>query len=169
MSMIVVGKFGAVHGVKGYIRVHSFTDPKENIVEYLPWQVQTTKNKAWSPIDISHTQWQGDQLVVQIRGINDRDEAKRYTNLTIGVDRDQLPVIDSEEEAFYWSDLIGLQVVDQNKAILGTVDGYFETGANDVMVVKGEQEHLIPYIDDVIQTVDLVAKTITVNWEEPQD
>lgn len=161
---VIIGRFGKVHGVKGDIRVQSFTDPLENIVQYLPWQIRPSNKSAWQPVDISHTQWQGDQLVVHVRDVNDRDEARRFTNQEIGIERSQLPELTDEDE-YYWADLIGLTVVNTKGVTLGTVDNFFETGANDVMVVKGEREHLIPYTKYAIVTVELATKTITVEWD----
>lgn len=162
---VIVGKFGSVHGVRGEIKVHSFTEPAKNIVNYLPWQIKPSKNSDWQAVEIAKTSWHGDQLMVQIAGITDRDEAKRFTNLEIAIERDQLPALDEDEH--YWSDLIGLTVVDLNKEVLGVVDSFFETGSNDVMVIKDDEneEHLIPYTDDVIKKVDLGTKTIQVEWE----
>lgn len=168
-NKVVVGKFGSVHGVRGDIRVHSFTEPTKNILSYQPWQIRRSKAKDWLPIEISHSQWHGEQLVVRIEGINDRDEAKQLTNLEIAVNRDQLPELPEDQDQYYWSDLMGLNVVNTHGVGFGIVDSYFETGANAVMVVKGDHDHLIPYTKDAIIEVDIAGKTITVDWDYESD
>lgn len=166
---VVVGRFGSVHGVKGDIRVHSYTEPAKNILSYLPWQIRRSANQEWEAIEISHSKWHGEQLVVHLKDINDRDEAKKFTNLEIAINRDQLPKLDKSPDQYYWSDLIGLKVINTQGVDLGTVDGYFETGANEVMVVKGDHEHLIPYTQYAILKVDLDDQTITVDWDEESE
>ena len=101
---------------------------------------------------------------MQLKDCNDRDAAAMLTGTEIGVYRSQLPAVESDD--FYWNDLIGLQVVTNSGRLLGRVDHLIETGANDVMVVKGEQECLVPYIkDQVIESVDLEAGEIRVDWD----
>lgn len=163
-DMVIVGRFGKVHGIKGDIRVQSFTDPPGNIVDYLPWQIRSSSKSEWRVVDISQTYWQGDQLVVHVRDTNDRDDAKRYTNQEIGIARSQLPEL-TEENEYYWSDLIGLTVINTKGVTLGTVDSFFETGANDIMVVKGEREYLVPYTKYAILNVELTTRTINVDWD----
>lgn len=166
-NKVIVGRFGSVHGVRGDIRVNSFTEPTKNILQYLPWQIKPTAKSDWQTVEIAKSSWHNDQLIVQIADVTDRDEAKRYTNLDIAIEREQLP--DTDQDEHYWTDLIGLAVVDLDGKALGVVDGFFETGSNDVMVVKRDQEEiLIPYTsgtNGVIKHVDLDNKTIKVDWE----
>ena len=81
MSKVVIGKFGSVHGVKGDIKVHAFTESNENILQYQPWQYRPTAQSDWQELDILQSSWHNDQLVVRIAGFTDRDEAKKLTNL----------------------------------------------------------------------------------------
>lgn len=162
-SKVVVGKFGAAHGVRGEIKVYSYTDPIENIVEYLPWQIKLNRNTEWQTIEVEGLRWHGDVLLAKIHGIDDRDVVRAYTNLEIAIDRDQLP--ETDEDEYYWSDLIGLTVYDQNGTELGKVDSHFDAGSNDMMVVKGEDEFYIPYTADTVTKVELDEKRIFVNWE----
>lgn len=165
-NKVVVGRFGSVHGVKGDIRVHSFTEPSNNILTYLPWQIQRSGQDDWHQIKLSQHNWHNEQLVVRIEGVTDRDEAKQYTNLDIAINRDQLPELEQGQDQYYWSDLMGLTVVNTHGAILGIVTSFFETGANEVMVVKGDLEHLIPYTEHAVIKVDLTDRKITVDWDE---
>ncbi|HDN69444.1 MAG TPA: 16S rRNA processing protein RimM, partial [Gammaproteobacteria bacterium] len=95
---------------------------------------------------------------------HDRDAAAALTGTDIGIYRSQLPPVDADE--YYWSDLMGMQVITKDDQVLGVVDHLLETGANDVIVVKGEQEHLVPYIKgQVVKSVDLEARIIRVEWD----
>jgi 16S rRNA processing protein RimM len=105
----------------------------------------------------------GDGLAAKLAGLEDRDAALRLKGLQIAVPRAALPPTQSNE--YYWTDLLGMQVVTVQGVSLGTVDQMMETGANDVMVVAGERERLIPFIGDVVKTVDLAARLITVDWD----
>ncbi len=162
---VIIGRFGSVHGVQGDIRVFLYTDPPEMALECLPWQVEI--KGEWQPLKLAHTKWHGDQLVVRINNINDRDLAKQYTNLNICINRSQLPCL--KEGEYYWVDLIGLRVIDQNGIELGIIEHFEPTGSNDVFVVKGSKEYCLPYLDDVVKAVDLKAGTMKVIWEEDED
>ena len=100
----------------------------------------------------------------KLEGIEDRDAAKAWVGSEVAVERDRLP--DTDEGEYYWFDLIGAEVVDAGGRRLGRVQGLMETGANDVMVVRGERERLIPFIvEQVVKAVDLDARRITVDWD----
>jgi len=158
---VVVGRFGRAHGVRGDIFVISFTDPISNILNYHPWLI---KNKGeWEALPIASTHYNQQEIIAHIEGCDDRDLAKKYTNAEIAVPLSSLPKLDQEE--FYWSELIGLHLINQDGKDLGEVTEILETGANDVLVVKGDTEHLVPYTKEVILNVDLDAQQILVNWE----
>jgi 16S rRNA processing protein RimM len=95
---------------------------------------------------------------------HDRNEADRLRGYLIGIKKNDLPIL--EKGKYYWSDLIGLEVFNQEKFNFGVVDSIMETGSNDVLVIKGEKETLIPYLDNVILNIDLVKKSILVDWDE---
>ena len=105
----------------------------------------------------------GKFIVVQFDGINDRDEAALLTHAEVQVQRSQLP---ESEDGYYWADLIGLNAITKDGVELGVVESLMETGANDVLVVKGDRDRLIPWIEnEVIVQVDLAGKTLTVDWD----
>jgi 16S rRNA processing protein RimM len=158
---VVVGRFGRAHGVRGDITVISFTDPPHNILDYQPWLIE--KNGEWQPVIIASTKLHNQDIIAHIKGCDDRDIAKKYTNAEIAVPLDALPKLDGEE--FYWSELIGLHVINQEGKALGEVIEILETGANDVLVVKGDTEHLVPYTNAVVLKVDIAANQILVDWE----
>lgn len=159
---IVVGRFGRVHGVKGFITVHSFTEPRDNIFKYGDWRVCI--NKTWQPLEILKAEIQSKSIIVLIKGYEQREIASRLTNAEIAVSRANLP--EPEPGEYYWHDLIGMSVMNLTGESFGTVVDIMPTGANDVLVVRGEKKHLIPYLpEQVIKTVDMDQKKITIDWD----
>lgn len=161
-TIVIIGSIGAPHGIKGWLRVNSYTRPKENIFEYEPWLLQF-KNQ-WRELQFTAYECSHNRLLVKLADCDDRNQASLYTNANIGVFRSQLPALSNDE--YYWSDLENLTVINQQGVILGQVSHLFETGSNDVLVVKGEKEYLIPYIfDQYILHIDLENGRIEVDWD----
>jgi len=130
---VPLGYISAVHGVKGFVKVHSWTRPMEAILDYRPWLLGEQK----SPVKIIDGRKQGKGLVALLPGFEDREQAITLVGQQIFVGRDQLPA--TAEGEYYWSDLEGLEVHTTNGDLLGRVDRLMETGANDVLVVRGER------------------------------
>lgn len=160
--MVVIGRLGSPYGVRGWIKLFSFTEPVDNILRYPHWFIED-KAAGWLPIQPAETQVSSNHIRVKFAGCDSPEQARLYTQLQIAVTRDQLPALESGE--YYWSDLEGLKVINQQGVELGYVQHLFSTGANDVMVVKGERERLLPYIKDVVLKVDLVQKQVLVDWD----
>jgi 16S rRNA processing protein RimM len=159
---ISVGKISGVFGVKGWVKVFSFTDPRENILTYSPWLLQ--KGDQIKTVNVVDGQLQGKTIVAQLAGIDDRDQAESLMGWDIFITQDQLPKAAKGE--YYWSDLIGLQVETIDGVQLGAVDSLLETGANDVIIVQGERERVIPFLQGrTIIKVDLDAGNIIVDWD----
>ncbi len=159
---ISVGKISGVFGIKGWVKVFSFTDPRENILTYSPWLLQ--KGDQIKTVNVVDGQLQGKTIVAQLAGIDDRDQAASLMGWDIFITQDQLPKAAKGE--YYWSELIGLQVETINSAQLGVVDSLLETGANDVIIVQGERERVIPFLQgQTIIKVDLDAGKIIVDWD----
>jgi 16S rRNA processing protein RimM len=159
---VVLGRISGLFGVKGWIKIHSFTEPREAILDYDDWLVGNEGN--WKSAKLAEGKRHGKTVIARLAGIDDRDAAVEYVNELVGVPRGVLPA--TAEGEYYWLDLEGLQVVHRDGTLLGKVDHLMETGANDVLVVRGDREILIPYIrHDVIEDVDLAAGVIRVNWE----
>ena len=166
---VTLGKVGAVYGIKGWLKIHSFTDDQEAILDYFPWSLKLG-NKVQS-VEITDWRKHNNGLVVKVAGIDDRDIAQKLVGSEIFVSEDALS--DLPEGEFYWRDLIGMAVVTDKGYDLGHVSDIMETGANDVLVVKanlkdgfGKKERLIPYLmDQVILSISAEDKQICVDWD----
>ncbi|MDP1665068.1 MAG: ribosome maturation factor RimM [Methylobacter sp.] len=159
---ISVGKLSGVFGIKGWVKVFSFTDPRENILTYSPWLLK--KGDDTKTVNVVDGQLQGKTIVAQLTGVDDRDQAASLMGWDIFITQDQLPKAAKGE--YYWSDLIGLNVETIDGVQLGVVDSLLETGANDVVIVQGERERVIPFLQgQTIINVDLNAGKIVVDWD----
>lgn len=163
---LIFGKIVGVYGVQGWIKIESWTRPREAIFNYGVWQIGT--EQGWQAFTVVTGRKQGPGLVAQLQQIPDRDQARTLIGAAIAVARDQLPPVARGE--VYWADLEGCTVINRAGVELGTVSHLLETGANDVLVVSRPDEtggeHLVPYIESVIDRVDLESKTIQVDWDE---
>jgi len=159
---ISVGKISGVFGVKGWVKVFSFTDPRENILTYSPWLLK--KGGETKTVNVVDGQLQGKTIVAQLAGIDDRDQAAALMGWDVFITRNQLPKAAKGE--YYWSELIGLRVETIDGVQLGVVDSLLETGANDVIIVQGERERVIPFLQgQTIINVDLDEGKIVVDWD----
>jgi 16S rRNA processing protein RimM len=161
--MVVMGKVVGAQGIQGWVKVQTFTEYLDSLLDYGTWYVGN--EQEWRPLEVLEANVHGGKvLIAKLQGIADRTAAEKYKGLLIAVPRAELP--EKEEGEYYWSDLIGLTVENLEGESFGTVDSLLETGANDVLVVKGESgEKLIPFIDSVIKQVSLKDKTIRVDWQ----
>lgn len=160
--MIVIGKISGVFGVRGQVRVNSFTDPGQNILTYNPWYLG--QQDDWKKYELESGQPHGRGIIARLRGYTDRDSAMKLVGCNVAVHRQQLPPTPAGE--YYWSDLEGLTVVTADGVVLGQVSYLFETGSNDVMVVRGDRQHLVPFIrQQVVRQVDMDAGQILVDWD----
>lgn len=159
---LAVGKITGAHGIRGWVKVYSYTDPVENILDYSPWQIFT--QGQWREVKVLEGRVQGKGVVARLEGVNDRNAAELLQQVPIEVARDAFP--DADEDEFYWDDLEGLSVVNREGVVLGTVSHLFETDAHPILVVvDGETERMIPYVDHYIDDVDLDAKKVIVDWQ----
>jgi 16S rRNA processing protein RimM len=155
---LVVGKIVGLHGVGGWVKLESWTQPRTRIFAYQPWRVGERE------ISGARGHEQGKGLIAKLPGCEDRDAAAALVGAVIQVPRSVLPKPKRGE--FYWVDLEGLEVITAGGKSLGKVSHLFATGANDVLVVNGERERLIPYVTgQFVKKVDLDAGCITVDWD----
>ncbi|BES72505.1 ribosome maturation factor RimM [Marinobacter nanhaiticus D15-8W] len=164
----VVGRITSVFGVKGWVKVYSYTDPMEGILDYPHWHISQGGKKV--DLEVVEGKRHGPGIVVRLKGVNDRDQARSYCGLDVMVPIESLPELPEGE--YYWHQLEGLAVTTPEGDILGVVKHLMETGSNDVIVVRptpksiDNRERLIPYLpDQVIQSVDLAAGTIVADWD----
>ncbi|GED23702.1 ribosome maturation factor RimM [Halomonas halmophila] len=167
---VVLGKLTSPYGVKGWLRVYSYTSPMEGILEYNEWVLG--HRGVESRYRVAQGRPQGKGLVARLEGVEGRDQAEALAGAEILLSTAELPEL-SEDSDFYWYQLEGLAVETTEGVDLGVVDYLFETGANDVLVVKareddseGKRERLLPFLPDVvIQRVDLEAGRMVVDWD----
>ncbi len=157
-----MGRIAAPFGIKGWIKVQPYSEDPGTLMDFVSWRVGRGEQQAHYTVDI--VQNHGKALVAKLAGIDDRDAADALRGQEISVAKRDLPP--PEENEFYWSDLIGLTVVNREGIELGKVDSLMEGGANDLLVVKGAREHLIPFVAAFVGKVDLAGGTIEVDWGE---
>ena len=159
---VKLGRIVGLFGVRGWIKVYSYTEPREAILGYDDWLL--SRDGDWQRVELAEGKRHGKAVIARLQGIEDRDAAAELLGSDIGVDRDALP--DPGAGHYYWADLEGLTVLHKDGTELGKVASLMATGANDVLVVDGQGERLIPFVmGTVILDVDLAAGVIRVDWE----
>lgn len=157
-----MGRIAAPFGIKGWVKVQPYSEDPGTLMDFESWRIGRGELQTYYAVEAA--QGHGKALVAKLAGIEDRDAAYALRGQEISVAKSALPP--PEENEFYWSDLIGLKVVNREGIELGRVDNLMESGANDLLVVKGTREHLIPFVAAFIGKIDLAGKTIAVDWGE---
>ncbi len=164
---LVVGSINGVYGIKGWVKVFSYTSPIEQILAYQPWKLR--RGAKHQVLEVEDGKLHGKGVIVLPDGFQTRNDAESLIGFEIVVSRDQLPEL--KEGDFYWHELEGLTVVNEAEEILGVVSKMIETGANDVLVVVAsessidDRERLIPLVmDKVVLAVDLTTGIVQVDW-----
>ncbi len=163
---ILVGKVSGVHGIQGWVKVYSYTRPVENLLQYSPWWLQSDSKTSvkYIPVD---SRLHGKKLFVHLKDVIDRDAAAGLVNRNIFIERSSLPALPAGE--FFWCDVIGLRVINTDGTELGVVENVVETGANDVIVVAGQQRELIPWVkDEYVLDIQLESGVLKVDWHGTQ-
>lgn len=186
---IMMGRITGVYGVKGWVKVFSYADPMESIVDYNPWYIRPQSRKSvkslsvrslpdnqksspWTKVKITAGKRHAKTVLAKFEHCNNRDEAQLYIGSEIAIEQNQLETL-SDTDGYYWRDLLGLHVINQQDIELGVVTNILETGANDVLVVTAEnvtevgiKEHLIPWTMHLaIVAVDLEQGVVEVDWD----
>lgn len=158
---VAMGYIKGVFGVKGWVKVHSDTEYTDSLLDYPQWQL--SKDGQIKTVSIAESKISGDELQVRFDGITDRDSAALLRGFTIEIDRASFAETDDNE--YYWTDLIGMQVHNRTQENLGTVSSLMQTGAHDVLVVDGAfGRKLIPFVSQYIDEVNLPQQQIVVDW-----
>ena len=157
---LIVARINGVYGVKGWVKLHSFTEPMENVLGYANWTLR--RRGQWQAITIDDGRRHGKGLIAHIKGVDDRNEAELLKGSEIAIPREQLPGL--AEDDYYWHQLEGLSVVN-GEELLGRIDHMLETGANDVLEVDGDRRRMVPFTRDAVTQVDLGRRRIVVDWD----
>lgn len=163
-----MGRVAAPYAVKGWIRVQTFTEYVDSLLDYDIWWLGREEGRGnasaagWKAYRLLEGKVHGQTLLVQLEGVDGRDAAEALKGLDVAVDRAEFP--DADEDEYYWDDLMGLEVLNTEGVVLGKVAGLMETGAHDVLRVMGERERLIPFVDAYVREVDQDSKRILVEW-----
>lgn len=163
---VLLGRIVGVYGVRGEVKIESFTEPRLAIFDYLPWLLETAPGEI-EEIDKVQGRAQGKGVIAMLTGVDDRNQAAALIGAQIFIPRAALPA--AGEGEVYRADLEGLDVVNAQGASLGRVSHLFDTGVHPVLVTREDngREHLIPFVPGVyVQAVDLDARRITVDWQE---
>jgi 16S rRNA processing protein RimM len=162
-NFVVMGRINGVFGTRGWLKIHSYTRPRENVLGYRTWSL--SRDGDWHTFTLAGRRRQGGALIVSLESIRDRDDAAAWIGCDIAVARDDLPA--EEPGEYYWTDLVGLEVVNLEGTVLGRIERLLETGANDVLGVDGDRQRLIPYVTGVyVISADLEVGRMRVDWHE---
>jgi 16S rRNA processing protein RimM len=160
-DLVIMGRILAPRGIKGWLKIKTFSEEADALADFDVWWLK--QGERWSQRNVEATELVHLGFSAKLEGVEDRNAAELMRGIEVAVSRGDLP---DHEDAIYWVDLIGLEVVNLAGEALGTVDSLMETGANDVLVVKsGDKNLLIPYTERTVHEVDLKVKRVVVEWQ----
>jgi 16S rRNA processing protein RimM len=157
---VVLGQVGGAFGVQGWVRIQSYTDPPENILDYRRWQLG--RAGQWREVEVEDGKMTAKGVLAKLAGVATPEEARLVTGSEIAVGRDELPAAAPGE--YYWSDLEGLQVYGREDVLLGRIEEFRATPAGTVVVIRGERQHWVPFVKERIVSVDLDAGRVVLDW-----
>jgi 16S rRNA processing protein RimM len=155
-----MGRIVAPYAIKGWIKLQTFTEHLDGLLGYPVWHLGREGN--WREYRLLDGKVHGQTLLASLEGVNDRDASEALQGMEVAVLRNEMP--EADEDEYYWDELVGLAVANIQGEALGRVVGLLETGAHDVLQVQGERMRLIPFVEAYIQSVDVAAGTIVVDW-----
>lgn len=159
---IEIGQIAGAHGIKGEVKVQTFSRHPKDVLQYDQWWLMFEHPEPFlieeGRVSKNH------QVVVRFKKVKDRNQAETLKGVMVVVKASQLPKLPEGE--YYWRDVMGLKVVNQNDEVLGKVTKIHETGANDVLQIDGNEERLIPWVDQFVKRIDLENGIIRVDWED---
>lgn len=169
-SPVELGRFGSVYGVRGWIRIHSYTEDPESIFDYQPWYISSSDG-TWRSLCLEEWKRHGNGYICKLDGFDQREESQSMTGVSVYVDESSLPPLPEGE--FYLNELLGMRVINTEGYDLGVVDSFLETGANMVLVVKaneddayGKKDRLLPLVfETTILKVDQELGRVEVIWD----
>lgn len=161
-SLMELGVVGAPFGVRGWVKLRSFTEPPDRLLTHRT--VQLGLRDSWTTYRIEESGRSGGQLTAKLSGVNDRDQAQALRGARVCVPRGELPPGDDKE--FFRADLIGCDVVNLEGRRLGKVSHFVESPAQVLMVVRGEREWWVPAVPQYVRRVDLRIRRVVVDWDD---
>jgi len=160
--MVIMGRIAAAHGIRGWVKIQPYTEYLDSLMDYRSWWIGW-EGGPWREVEVRQCEAHNKTLAAELPDCPDRSAAEKLKGLLIAVPRSSLPKQGNDE--YYWSDLIGLAVVNEAGVQLGTVSNLLDTGANQVLIVRGDSgEILIPFVASAIKQVDMKNKIILVDW-----
>jgi len=165
---IYLGKITGVHGIKGWLKIQSYSSPPENILNYPSWIINNKGEEDFYSIEQGRKQ--NNKIVVKLEKIDDRNTAESLINSKIQILRSDLPKLSNDN--YYWSDLVGLSVLNSEETVIGKIESLIETGANDVMVIitLKDERILIPFVmHEIIKEVNVELNYIKIDWSIESD
>ena len=165
---VFLGKITGVYGIKGWLKIQSFTSPPENILNYPSWIID---NQGIEDLySVTQGRKHNNKIIVKLEKIDDRTTAESLINSKIQILRSNLPKLSNEN--YYWSDLEGLSVLNSEEKVIGKIESLIETGANDVMVIitLKDERILIPFVmHEIIKEVSVEQNYIKIDWSIESD
>jgi|TARA_B100000767_G_C19407194_1_gene386441 16S rRNA processing protein RimM len=162
-DFVIMGRIGGPFGIKGWLKLQVFSEEIDTLGKYKNWYLSNDE-KNWKLIKVEQYKISTNKVSVKFYDVGDRTTSDPYKGYLVGVPRDSLPKL--KENEYYWNDLIGYKVINLQDILLGKVDTFLETGANDVLVVEGSKQRLIPYTPSTIIKIDKKQQKIAVDWDE---
>jgi 16S rRNA processing protein RimM len=163
-NLVLMGKVAATHGIRGQLRVNAYSGMAESFQAARALFLKDAAGRIQRH-EIAAVAGHGKKLLLKLEGYSDINQVLHFVGSEVFLDRDQLPA--TEEDEYYWHDLVGMKVVTTDNRTLGVLESIIETGSNDVYVVAaGKKEYLIPALSDVVVSVDVSAKIMTVSPDE---
>lgn len=159
--MVVMGRVRVPHGIKGWVKIQPFTQEVEGLLDYPEWWLG--RDGEWKPHRVAEMAVHGATVIARFEGSEDREDAAAFKGSDVAIPRSELP--ETGENEFYWRDLLGAEVSNPRGDKLGKVASLLDTGGNQVLVLEGDKERLIPFISGVIVEVDLAGRRLVVEWE----
>lgn len=161
-QLVTLGHVSGLFGVKGWIKIHSYTDPRDGIVGFETWILRSGDDEK--TIEVEEGKNHGRTVVAKLKSVDDREQASELVGAEIAVERAALAPCDPGQ--YYWTDLEGMEVITTSGQTLGRLDHLFETGGHDVMVVTGDRQRLIPFVQGtVVQEVEFEQRLLIVDWD----
>jgi 16S rRNA processing protein RimM len=167
--MIVLGRIVAPYGIRGWLKIKPFgDDPDAWRTMQQWWLADQAESDAWQAYSVETFRHHGGSWIVKLAGVDDRGGAEKLDGWYVGAPREAMP--ETVKDEYYWADLVGLAVMNEQGELLGKVDSLVETGAHQVLLVKGSEngeprERLLPFVSQVVKEVDVAGGRICVDWQ----